>query len=309
MSRLTGIDSAGRCASVKPMNGKRELDGFGAAAMIGFAALLAFNQVVVKVTGGGFGPLFQVALRSIGATVFLLIWMRARGIPMTLPAGTLKWGVFSGLIFAFEFICLYTALDLTTVSRASIIFYSMPVWLALASHFVLPGERLNGQRSLGLALAMAGVAVAVLDRSGGVTNLTGDILALIAAFGWAAIILMLRISPLQKVRSEMQLFLQISVSAAVLLPIAPFFGELLRDLRPIHLTGLAFQVICVVGFGYLGWFWLMKVYRANVVASFSFISPVLAVLLGWLLLDEHIGVQVWGALVLVAAGIFLINRR
>lgn len=277
--------------------------------MIGFAALLAFNQVVVKVTGGGFGPVFQVGLRSLFGTVFLLIWLRARGIPLSFPAGTLKWGILSGLIFSFEFICLYIALDLTTVSRASIIFYSMPVWLALASHFVLPGERLNRQRGLGLLLAMGGVMVAVLDRTGGATSLSGDILALIAAFGWAAIILLMRISPLQQVRSEMQLFMQISVSALVLLPIAPLFGDLVRDVQAIHLAGMAFQVVCVVGLGYLGWFWLMKVYRANVVASFSFLSPVLAVVLGWALLGEQIGVQVWGALVLVAAGIFLINRR
>lgn len=277
--------------------------------MIGFAALLAFNQVVVKITGGGFSPVFQVALRSAGGVIFLLIWLRFRKIPMSIPQGTLIWGVLSGVIFSFEFICLYLSLDLITVSRASIIFYSMPVWLALASHFVLPGETLNATRLMGLILALGGVAFAVLDQSSGKENLIGDSLALVAAFGWAAIILLLRISPLQKVRAEMQLFLQISVSALILLPVAPLFGDLLRNVRPIHVTGMLFQVICVVGFGYLGWFWLMKVYRANVVASFSFLSPVLAVLLGWLLLDEQIGAQVWVALVLVAAGIFLINRR
>jgi drug/metabolite transporter (DMT)-like permease len=44
------------------------------------------------------------------------------------------------------------------------------------------------------------------------------------------------------------------------------------------------------------------------VASFSFLSPVFAVILGWLLLGEKVGPQVWAALVLVAAGITLINR-
>lgn len=57
------------------------------------------------------------------------------------------------------------------------------------------------------------------------------------------------------------------------------------------------------------WFWLMTIYQANGVASFSFLSPVLAVLFGWWLLDETIGVQVWVALGLVAIGITLINRR
>jgi drug/metabolite transporter (DMT)-like permease len=291
------------------MNEKRALDGFGAAGMIGFAALLAFNQVVVKVTGGGFSPVFQVAMRSAGAVIFLLIWFRVRSIPMSLPKGTLIWGIISGFIFAFEFVCLYFALDLTTIARASIIFYSMPVWLALASHYVLPGEQLNTQRFLGLVLALTGVTVAIFDRSTGDPSLAGDILALIASLGWAAIILLLRISPLHKARAEMQLFLQIAVSAVILVPIAPLFGEMLRDIKPVHVSGLLFQVICVVGFGYLGWFWLMKVYRANTVASFSFLSPVLAVILGWLLLDEQIGAQIWGALALVAAGIFLINRK
>jgi drug/metabolite transporter (DMT)-like permease len=291
------------------MSEKRALDGFGAAGMIGFATLLAFNQVVVKVTGGGFSPVFQVTLRSAGAVIFLLLWFRFRAIPMSLPKGTLIWGILSGLIFAFEFVCLYFALDLTTIARASIIFYSMPVWLAFASHYLLPGEQLTSQRTLGLVLALGGVAVAIFDRSSGNPSLVGDALALIAAFAWAAIILLLRISPLQKAPAEMQLFLQISVSAVVLVPIAPLFGALLRDVQPIHVSGMLFQIICVVGFGYLGWFWLMKVYRANTVASFSFLSPVLAVILGWLLLDEQIGVQIWGALVLVAAGIFLINRQ
>jgi drug/metabolite transporter (DMT)-like permease len=45
------------------------------------------------------------------------------------------------------------------------------------------------------------------------------------------------------------------------------------------------------------------------VASFSFLSPVFAVLLGWLILGEQVGISIWAALGLVAAGLLLINRR
>jgi drug/metabolite transporter (DMT)-like permease len=45
------------------------------------------------------------------------------------------------------------------------------------------------------------------------------------------------------------------------------------------------------------------------VASFSFLSPVFSVILGWLILGETIGIQIWIALGFVAVGIFLINRR
>ena len=102
---------------------------------------------------------------------------------------------------------------------------------------------------------------------------------------------------------------QVAVSAPILLIAAPLMGPLVRDLQPIHLLGLAFQVVCVASFGYLSWFWLMTIYRASSVASFSFLSPVLAVFFGWALLGEHIGPAIWIALGMVAAGIFLINRR
>lgn len=291
------------------MDQKRSIDGFGATALIGFAAILAFNQVVIKVTGDGFGPVFQAGLRSVGATIFLLIWMRARGDILTPPAGTALWGIISGFVFSFEFICIYTALDLTTVSRASILFYSMPVWVAIGGHLLLPGERLTPIRMAGLFLALCGVALAVADRSSGAANIWGDLLALGAALGWAAIALMVRVTPMQRMRPETQLLFQVAVSAVVLLALAPLFGPLIRDPRAIHYAGLAFQAFVVVGLGYLMWFWLMTIYQANSVTSFSFLSPVLAVLFGWLILGESIGPQIWGALALVAVGITLINRR
>jgi drug/metabolite transporter (DMT)-like permease len=72
---------------------------------------------------------------------------------------------------------------------------------------------------------------------------------------------------------------------------------------------MAFQIICVASLGFLSWFWLLTIYRASSVASFSFLSPVLAVFFGWALLGEHIGPAVLAALILVAAGIYLINRK
>jgi drug/metabolite transporter (DMT)-like permease len=291
------------------MDEKRAIDSFGATALIGFAAILAFNQVVIKVTGDGFGPVFQAALRSAGATVFLLAWMRVRRIPLVAPKGTLPWGILSGLVFSLEFICIYNALDLTTVSRASIIFYSMPVWVALAGHVLLPGERLSRMRAAGLALALSGVALAFADRGDGSASLAGDLLALGAALGWAAIAIMVRVTPMSRMQPETQLLCQVSVSAVVLMLLAPIFGALIREPEWIHIAGIGFQAIIVVGLGYLMWFWLMTIYQANAVASFSFLSPVLAVFFGWLILGETIGLQIWIALGLVAAGITLINRR
>ncbi|WP_246139437.1 DMT family transporter [Falsiphaeobacter marinintestinus] len=285
------------------------MDASGTAIMIAFAAMLAFNQVVIKVTGGGFGPVFQAGLRSAFGLVVLLIWMRARNVPLSLPRNIIGWGILGGVLFAIEFLFLYIAIDLTAVSRASIMLYSMPVWLGLAAHVWLPGERLNAIRWTGLMLAMGGVILALLDRSAAGGNLLGDVLALLAAFCWAGIALVVRMTPLSKSAPEVQLWFQLVVSAPVLLILSPFFGDFIRDLAPIHFAGLAFQAICIASLGFLLWFWLMSVYRASSVASFSFLSPVLAVVFGWLLLGESIGLQVWIALGLVAIGVVLINRK
>ena len=307
---LTALDFGSLRVSCRAMDTKRDMDGFGAAALIGFATLLAFNQVVIKVTGTGFNPLFQAGLRSVLGFGVLIAWMAWRGHRLgPLTSGVTLWGVVAGGLFAFEFLCLFAALDLSTVSRVSILFYSMPVWLALAAHFLLPGERLNGPRALGLALAMGGVILALFDRNGGSVSLWGDILALLATFGWAAIALVLRLSPQSTVPPVTQLFFQLLVSAPIMLILAPLFGPLLRAPEPVHYAGLAFQAICIASFGYLLWFQLIKTYRASAVASFSFLSPVLAVVMGWALLGERIGVEIWGALGLVAVGVVLINRK
>ena len=185
----------------------------------------------------------------------------------------------------------------------------MPVWLALASHVLLPGERLNGTRLAGLCLAMVGVAISLTDRSGGQANLVGDILALVAAMAWAGIALCVRVTPLADVPPEQQLLWNLIISAPILMIAALFFGEFIRDLQPIHIAGLLFQIVAVASFGFLLWFWLMSIYPASSVASFSFLSPVFGVILGRLLLGEEVGLSIWIALTLVAAGIFLINRR
>ncbi|MFZ8958685.1 MAG: EamA/RhaT family transporter, partial [Paracoccaceae bacterium] len=61
---------------------KAQMDQFGTVGMILFAVLLAFSQVVVRVTNEGIQPVFFAGIRSLGAAFLLLFWMRLRGIPL-----------------------------------------------------------------------------------------------------------------------------------------------------------------------------------------------------------------------------------
>ena len=231
---------------------------------------------------------------------------------MRYTPGSGRAGVLIGCVFASEFLCLFLALDLTAVSRAVLIFYTMPVWLALLAHFFLPGERLTRVRMLGLGLAFAGTATAILDRSHagtGAASLTGDLLALGGAFGWAGTAFLTKVTAMRRVGPEMQLFWMVAVSAPVLLGASLFFGPLIRELQPMHLVWLGFMASVVVAGGFIGWLWMLSVYPAATVASFSFLTPVLSLGLGWLVLGEPVGPAIVVAALLVAVGIVLINRR
>ncbi|PRY77060.1 drug/metabolite transporter (DMT)-like permease [Marivita geojedonensis] len=310
MAKVFLLDPGRMRVSLSRMERKDAIDLAGAAGLVVFATVLAFNQVVIKVTNAGFGPVFAAGLRSALALGVLGLWLWLRGRRLEGLRRTFWPGLLLGGLFTVEFIFLFIALDLTTVSRVSILFYSMPVWLALIAHFSLPGETLSWRRAFGLALAMAGVVWALFDpdsREAG--SLTGDILALLSAFAWAGIALTVRLTRVSELKPESQLFWQLSVSAVGLLAVAPLFGELIRTPTALHLAGLAFQAVFVASLGFLFWLRLMTIYPASDIAAFSFLSPVLAVGLGWLLLNEPVGPGFLGAMCLVAVGIVLINRR
>lgn len=291
------------------MERKTSLDTFGILSLTGFAVLLGVNQVAIKLGNGGFQPVFMAGIRSLGALLVLLLWMRLRGVEFRIRPGTVPSGILLGVLFAIEFSCIFFALDLTTVARTSILFYTMPVWLGFAGHFLLEGERLSPMKLAGQGLAVLGVAIAVLDRGGpGDASLLGDALALLAAMCWAGIALLARGAPVSKTRPEMQLFWQLAISAPLLLILSLWFGPFIRDFEIYHLGLLIFQIVCIASLGFLFWFWLLSIYPASSVASFSFLTPILGVILGWALLREDLGASIIISLTLVCLGLILINR-
>ena len=72
---------------------------------------------------------------------------------------------------------------------------------------------------------------------------------------------------------------------------------------------MAFQIVIVAFASYLAWFWLIRSYPATRLASFTLLTPVFGLLLGALLLGEPITLRLVVALVAVASGIVLVNRK
>ena len=295
------------------MEKKDQIDLFGAIALIALSALLGINHVVIKAVNTGLNPVFFAGLRSMIAFIFLVIYFKITNRKMLFSRDTVAISVLAGVIFALEFLCLFLALDFTNVTRNSILYYSMPIWITAVGHFFLPNEKLNFFKALGLIFAFAGVALAISDNKLTLSinnwQLIGDFLAIMAAMLWAMIIYLAKGTRFKEVSPEMQLVWMLLVSSPILLIASLFFGELVRNFQLLHLWGLLFQSIIVAAGGFLFWLWLVSVYPASSVASFSFLSPIFTIFFGWLLLNEILDVSFFLAAFLVIFGLICINKK
>jgi len=290
---------------------KDRIDLTGAFWLVMFAGLMGINQVLVKLVNDGMSPLFQAAARSYCALVVVLVFALAMRKRLSISDGTLLPGVLCGALFAAEFMLTFVAFEYTTVARVTMLFYTMPFWLALIAHFVIPGERMTLMRFTGLMLAVAGIAWVLLHNDHPATEyaLWGDIMCLIAAVCWAGIALTVRLTKLSTATPEMQLVYQLGVSAIIMAPFAFAAGGIIRDFTSATAMMFAFQVLAVASFGFLMWFRVLAIYPASDMASFGFLTPLFGVAFGWLILDEVITWDFAGALALVCAGIVLVNRK
>ncbi len=290
----------------------RRIDARAALILLACCAAWGFNQVAIKVANQGISPMLQAGLRSAVAGVIVLAWAHVRGIPLFERDGTLWAGIAAGLLFAAEFMLLYVGLEYTTASRGIIFLYLAPFAVAMGAHLFIPGDRLTWMKVAGLFAALTGLTVAMGE---GVLaperpTLLGDLLSVAAAVVWGATTVVVRASALRFVSTEKTLIYQLAVSAAAL-PVASWLmGEAgITDLSLRVLLGFGYTVLVVAVVSYLAWFWLVRTYPPTRLASFTFLSPVFGVLAGLAVLGEEPSLSLGVALVLIGAGIWLVNRE
>ena len=290
---------------------KQALDLTAMAILVILCASWALQQVTIKVASQGVSPVLQSGIRSVGAMILLLIWMVARREPILEKDGTLWWGIAAGLLFACEFLLIYLGLEFTHASRAVIFLYMSPFIVALGAQLFIPSEHMRMIQVVGLCCAFAGIALAFGESLSFNTHQTliGDSMLAGAAVLWGSTTVLVKASPLAKIRPSKTLLYQLAVSAIVL----PLGSLAMNEpgviqITPLIVGCLAYQTVWVAFLTYLAWFWLVRTYPASRLASFTFLTPLFGVIAGGFLLDEPITNILLLSLVLVSTGIYLVNR-
>jgi drug/metabolite transporter (DMT)-like permease len=289
----------------------RPIDLAAVAVILVLSLSWGFNQVAVKLAIHDIPPLIQSTIRSCGAALIVVAWMRARGIPLDVRDRTLVPGIAAGVLFALEFVFIYRGLVWTTASRAVLFIYMAPFFVALGARWFLPAERLGTSQWLGLALSFIGVAIAIgvprpaADR----WEMVGDLMMIGAAASWGATTLVIKASALARTAPERTLLYQLVVSAPLLGLAALAVGERLQAAPSgLALASLAYQTVWVVGITFGVWFALIVRYSASRISAFTFLTPLFGVAAGHVVLGEPVSPAFAAAVALVAAGLVLVNR-
>ncbi|MBE7942191.1 MULTISPECIES: DMT family transporter [Ramlibacter] len=292
---------------------KNHLDARATALLVACCLFWGLQQILIKATVAEVPPIWQSAIRFAGASLLLLAWCAARGIPLFQRDGTLRAGLLAGLLFAAEFTFIYLGLQRTTASRLTVFLYSSPFWVATLLPLLVPMEKLRGVQWAGLVVAFAGVVLAFSEGFAGgdvATHLLGDAMALAAGMLWGLTTLVIRASKLATASAEKTLFYQVAVTALVSPLLSLALGEHWSLAYSAAAWGsIALQTVVGAFASYLTWMWLLRYYPATQMSSFTFLTPVFALAFGVALLHEPLTLQLVLALLGVAAGIVLVNRR
>jgi drug/metabolite transporter (DMT)-like permease len=189
--------------------------------------------------------------------------------------------------------------------------YSSPFVVAVGAHFLVPGERLRRVQVLGLCCAFFGLALGFADAMAipRARETIGDLLALLAALLWGATTVLIKAGKLARIAPAKTLFYQLAVSAVILPALSKLQGEAWpTSLDSMALLSLGYQIVVIAFLSYLAWFWLLRHYPAGRIAAFSFLSPLFGMLGGGLILHETLSALLGLSLLLVAGGIYLVNR-
>ncbi len=253
------------------------------AAMTIFGTIGIFRRYIPLPSGA-------VALcRAALGMVFLLLLLlcKRQKLDLAIVRNNLVPLLLSGVFLGFNWVLLFEAYKYTSVAAATLSYYMAPILLILAAPLCL-GEKLTLKKGICAAVALLGmVLVSGIAETGigNIAELRGILMGLLAAVLYAAIVIINK--RLSGITALDKTVVQFAVSVAVLLPYVIFAEEVtLAAITPTVVVLLFVVGILHTGLAYTLYFGAVERLPAGIVALYSYIDPVLAVVLSALFLKE-----------------------
>jgi drug/metabolite transporter (DMT)-like permease len=242
-------------------------------------------------------PFLLAAMRFLVAGLVLYGWVIAQGERS--PSGR-EWVsacVLAILIFVFDYGLLFWAEQHVPSGIAAVMMATIPVFTALSEIIFLRTQKLTVRLASGLLIGIAGVTVLVssgLNLGGEPIDPVGAVALIIAAMSWSIASVLMRKLPLpaSKVMSSGAQMLAGGVFLALT---AASLGEFHNFHRSTVSRGawfsLAYLIVAGSIIAYTVYVWLIHRESPTKVGTYTYVNPVVAVLLGYFLGGEGLGVR------------------
>jgi drug/metabolite transporter (DMT)-like permease len=228
-----------------------------------------------------------------------------------------------GLIVAGQGLLAYGEQYLSSDITA-LLFSTVPIWVLLIGKFYY-NLKLNKYTLLGIIAGSIGLVILIYPSFedmlfGGQTNSStntnnknnflGISVLLIAAISWA-------IGSLYSHRADLPN--NILISTGMMLFVGGLFLlgiGMIIEFNTLNVSRfstssiLSLLYLIIVGtIGWLGFFWILRNTTATLANTFAYVSPVIAVFLGWIILDENINIRIIVATIVIIVGVILIVNK
>ena len=259
-----------------------------------------------------FPPFLFTALRQTTAGLLLLAFMLTVG-KAALPSRDHLWRQVIGGFFMISLgngLVAWAEMHIPS-GVAAIICSLMPVLVILINVMIHRDERPTFPIIAGVILGLAGIVIIFSEHLAAFSNrayIIGIIFTFTAALAWAGGSIWIK-----KKHTESNPFvnagLQMFFGGVLLFPFSVAFDDLSQVTWSAE---VAWSMLYLIVFGsliaYASYAYALRKLPMTIVSLYAYINPLVAVALGWLVLDETLNVKIWLAIALTVTGIYIVNK-
>lgn len=255
--------------------------------------------------------LFAAIRQTIAAAFFFIVFFLRDG---KMPAWKdMRMQVLAGLLMiAFGNGVVAWGVKYVSSGLATIICSMMPIWVIIINLFTNGTEELNWKIGLGTLMGFAGLALIFSDHLADFENrdyLFGIVVIVFASISWTVGTMIAKKNYSEKVSPFLSSGIQTLSGGLMLFFFSPFLDDYsYLKFDQSGLLALAYLIILGSAVSYTCYSYALSKLPTSVVAMYAYINPVIAVIMGWLILDEKLNSVIGVSAVIILSGLYLVNQ-
>jgi drug/metabolite transporter (DMT)-like permease len=268
----------------------------------------------IKVAIETIPPFFHASIRFLISGIILVIWQRSADQSMPTRKQWVSTAIIGTLLLLGGNGLVAWAEQTIPSGIAALIIASVPMFLVVFEAIRPNGVKPNWQGVLGLLIGFVGIFILVgpSELSGSTTKLNpfGVAALLMACLFWASGSIYSKTADLPK-SSLMNTGAQMLMGSISLLIISLISGELrgwdVTAISARSLYGLAYLIFVGSLVGFVSYGWLLQNAPISLVATYAYVNPIVAVLLGVWFANETLEPRIWIATAIIIGSVIFIN--